>query len=159
MAWHRTTLSDRLIRQGAEIVYQVKGTDYHDAKHKLILFHKNEFHCFKGEYAPHSKNRNYLRLDCTYDGVNLKFDRGLSKSYNTKVKDKFGELVDKVYYAAIKAMIRDEKHNVIKWYSVNADRRKTLITPNKYYVNSISIMDKYMINIEIEKMLTSAVVA
>lgn len=157
MAWHRTTLSDRLIRQGAEIVYQVKGTDRHDAKHELILFYKNEFHCFKREYSVNT--RYYFRLDCTYDGVNLKFDRGLSKSYNTKVKDKSGELVDKVYCAAIKAMIRDEKHNVIKWYSVNADRRKTLITPNKYYVNSISIMDKYMINIEIEKMLTSAVVA
>jgi hypothetical protein len=154
MAWKNTSLSDALIGRGAQVVYKVDGTDYHDAKHGLILFFENEFYCFKGEYTNAGQ---YFRLDCKYDGVNIKFHSNNTMPSNTKVKDKDGNMVNKTYSAAIKALIRDENHNVIKWYSTNTDRRKTLKTTSKYYANSISIMDKYMINIEIEKMLTNNV--
>lgn len=154
MAWKNTSLSDALIGRGAKIVYKVDGTDYHDAKHGLILFFEDKFLCFKAEYTNAGQ---YYRLDCTYDGINLTFNRACTMPSGVKVKDKDGNMVGKTYAASIKALVRDENHNVVKWYSTNTDRRRTTKVPNSQYINSISIMDKYMINIEIEKMLTNNV--
>jgi hypothetical protein len=161
MAWARSSLADRLMAKGGiQVHYSRHNRHYNAVKHTLIIFFQDRFYCFKNSDEVGTRAATH-RFDGTYDGEYFQFHtknfghwRKIKPEPTSSTECKL-ELV--TYPPAKKKIIR-ENGKVIAWIAVNEDRkgRKVILAKENYnspYLNSINIMDEFLLNLQIEKAL------